>query len=207
MTLHSLLVDAGWVAVSLGVVGTYAQFVRANKRGVEGISFATWTLFAFMGCFWITYGAVSAHSWQVILGSLLVLPFQLAIVFRLKPWNERKVLAQSFLFFVSCCVLPTLLWGWAGGVYGTGVAMTANRGPQLLELIRHEDASGVSVSSWMLGATGSALWILYYSGVHLWAALIATLFAGIANLTIGLLASWRHAGQRRGLNVARVFAG
>ncbi len=194
------------MAVFLGVVGTYAQFVRANRRGVEGISFATWALFVFMGCFWITYGAVSAHSYQVILGSLLVLPFQLAIVFRLKPWTERKVLARSFLFFAACCVLPTLMWGWAGGVYGTGVAMTANRGPQLLELIRHEDASGVSVSSWMLGASGSALWILYYSGVHLWAALIATAFAGIANLTIGLLAYWRHAGQRRRLVVAHAFA-
>jgi uncharacterized protein with PQ loop repeat len=206
VTFHSALVDAGWAAVFLGIVGTYAQFTRARRLGIEGISFATWVLFAFMGCFWITYGAVSAHSWQVILGSLLVLPFQLAIVFRLKPWNERTILARSFFFFVACCVVPTLLWGWAGGVYGTGVAMTANRGPQLIELIRHRDASGVSVSSWMVGASGSALWILYYSGVHLWAALIATLFAGIANLTIGLLAYWRHVTYRQRLAVEQVFA-
>jgi uncharacterized protein with PQ loop repeat len=194
------------VAVLLGVIGTYAQFTRATRLGVEGISFATWTLFSFMGCFWITYGAVSAHSLQVILGSLLVLPFQLAIVFRLKPWTERRVLTRSFVFFVTCCVLPTLVWGWAGGVYGTAVAMTANRGPQILELLRHEDASGVSVSSWVLGTSGSALWILFYSGAHLWAALIATFLAGLANLTIALLAYWRHTTYRHRLVAAQVFA-
>jgi uncharacterized protein with PQ loop repeat len=206
VTFHSLLSSAGWAAVFLGLVGTIAQYARAKRLGVEGVSLATWVLFVFMGCFWITYGAVSAHSWQVILGSLIILPIQLAIVFRLKPWRRWNVTVRCFAFFVVCCVIPTLLWGWAGGVLGTGIAMTANRGPQIVELVRHEDASGVSVSSWVLGVGGSVLWVGYYSGAHLWAALVSTLVAGIANLSIALLASWRHGQARRQLVAVEVFA-
>jgi hypothetical protein len=159
-----------------------------------------------MGCFWITYGFVSAHSLAVVTGSALLLPFQLLIVYRLKPWQSSKVTIRSFVFFLACCVVPTVLWGWAGGVYGTGVAMTVNRGPQIVELIRHDDASGVSVGSWVLGFTCTSLWVLYYSGVHLWAPLVSTFFAGLANAAIALLASWRHRQARFAMIAERVFA-
>ena len=159
-----------------------------------------------MGCFWITYGLVSAHSWEVVLGSVFLLPLQLLIVFRLKPWRSASVTLRSFAFFVACCVVPTAVWGWAGGVYGTGVAMTVKRGPQLVELIRRPDASGVSVSSWALNFAGTALWVVYYSGVHLWAPLISTACAGLANLTIAVLAAWRHRQAHYELVAAEVFA-
>lgn len=205
MRFHTAALVLGWGAVSIGLIGTWVQFRRASLLGVEGVSLATWVLFVYMGCFWVTYGAVSAHSWEIVLGSLIVFPFQLAIVFRLRPWREWKVLVQAFSFFVVTCVVPALLWGWAGGVYGTGVAMTFNRGPQILELLREEDAAGVSVNSWLLGATGSVMWVLYYSGVHLWAPLVATFFAGVANLVIAVLAAWRHAQARNKMIADEVF--
>jgi hypothetical protein len=99
-----------------------------------------------------------------------------------------------------------MLWGWAGGVFGTGVAMSINRAPQLIELVRHPDASGVSATSWFVGAFGCSLWILYYVGAHLWAALTATAFAGLANLAIALLATWRHNQARQSLVAQEVFA-
>ena len=99
-----------------------------------------------------------------------------------------------------------MLWGWAGGVFGTGVAMSINRAPQLIELVRHPDASGVSATSWFVGAFGCTLWILYYTGAHLWAALTATAFAGLANLTIALLATWRHTQARQAMIAREVFA-
>jgi uncharacterized protein with PQ loop repeat len=191
MSFHSFTISMGWLAVSSGVVGTFAQFRRARTLGVEGVSLATWVLFAYMGCFWITYGFV-ARSWEVL--------------FRLAPWTRWAVPARALVYFVVCCVVPTMLWGWAGGVYGTGVAMTINRAPQLLELIRHEDASGVSAASWYVGAFGCTLWITYYVGAHLWAALTATAFAGLANLAIALLATWRHAQARNRLVVEEIFA-
>jgi uncharacterized protein with PQ loop repeat len=205
MSYHVFTVEMGWLAVLSGVVGTATQLRRVSTRGIEGVSLATWVLFVYMGCFWITYG-FSARSVQVILGSALILPMQLSILFRLKPWLRAAVPLRALGYFVLCCVVPTLLWGWAGGVLGTGIAMTINRAPQLIELIRHADASGVSATSWFIGAFGCTLWILYYTGAHLWAALTATAFAGLANLAIGLLATWRHTQAHQTLILREVFA-
>ena len=205
MNYDTLATEFGWAAVLLGFWGVLVQFQRARRLGVEGISTATWVLFLFMGFFWITYG-VAARSWEVITGSVIVMPLQLAIVFRLQPWKSPQVVMRSFAFFVAACVMPTLLWGWVGGVYGTGVAMVANRVPQIVELIREEDASGVSVMSWLLGVVGTMLWVAYYQDVGLGAALISTAFAGLANLTIALLASWRHLQARQRMIAEEVFA-
>ncbi len=205
MPLHALTTAGGWAAVGLGVVATLAQWRRAATQGVEGVSLATWTLFVYMGCFWITYGVV-ARSPEVVLGSLLILPLQLSILVRLEPWLRVGVLAKALAYFALCCVLPTLLFGWTGGVYGTGVAMTINRMPQLGELITHPGADGVSAASWYVGTVGSGLWIFYYTGVHLWAALSATAVAGVANLTIAVLATWRHRQARARRTAESAFA-
>src|SRR5487761_2314215 len=205
MDFHALATDMGWAAVLMGLGGTLAQFSRARRLGVEGVSLATWVLFVFMGCFWTTYGVV-AHSPEIVMGSLLILPLQLSIVYRLRPWKSTDVVVRSFAFFVVCCVLPTVAWGWVGGVYGTGVAMTVNRGPQIVELIRQEDASGVSVASWMFGVVGSLFWVTYYQNARLWAALVSTSFAGLANLSIAVLAAWRHRRAREDMVAREVFA-
>jgi len=42
--------------------------------------------------------------------------------------------------------------------------------------------------------------------VHLWAALTATAFAGLANLAIALLATWRHTQTRQETTAREVFA-
>ena len=144
----------GWLAVLSGLIGTGSQLHRVRTQGIEGVSLATWVLFVYMGCFWITYGLVVGSA-EVVLGSLLILPMQLSILFRLAPWRRLAVPARALGYFILCCVVPTLLWGWAGGVFGTGIAMTINRAPQLIELIRHEDASGVSAASWYVGALGA----------------------------------------------------
>lgn len=205
MSWHALTVTLGWLAVAVGFIGTAAQLRRVSREGVEGVSLATWSLFTFMGCFWIAYGA-AARSWPVISGSLLLLPMQVAILVRLKPWLARRTVAGALLVFVVSCVIPALTWGWAGGVYGTGIAMSITRVPQFLELIRHRDASGVSTASWSLGVASSLLWVTYYEGVHLWAALTATSFAGVANLTIASLAAWRHRQMREDFVREEVFA-
>jgi hypothetical protein len=83
--------------------------------------------------------------------------------------------------------------------------MSINRGPQLIELVRHPDATGVSATSWFVGAFGCSLWILYYTGAHLWAALTATAFAGLANLSIASLATWRHTQAHQSTIAREVF--
>jgi uncharacterized protein with PQ loop repeat len=195
----------GWSAVLMGFFGAYAQFQRVSTLGVVGVSLATWVLFVYLGCFWITYGFV-AHSGEVVLGSAIILPLQLAILIRLRPWEHGRVAWRAFVFFAVCCLAPAVVWGWAGALYGTGVAMAINRAPQLIELVRHEDASGVSVGSWLFGFTGCSLWIGYYSGAHLWTPMAPTALAGLANLAIAMLAGWRHQQARRTEIVEEVFA-
>jgi len=204
MSYLTLSVYFGWIAVIIGFFGFTAQYRRAGVMGIEGISLATWVLFSLMGCFWMAYGVV-AHSWAISIGSVVVFPQQASVVFRLKPWHHGRVVLRCVVFFLATCVVPTVLWGWAGGVYGTGIAMAVTRGPQLIELIRHDDATGVSVWSWVLGAICTATWMAYYVGAHLWAAFSATGCALAANVVIAVLASWRHRQQRAQLVRDEVF--
>ncbi len=191
MNYHDVAISLGWVAVGLTVWGSLAQFLRVRAHGIEGVSLATWTLFSLMGCFWISYG-IDQRSAVIILGSLLVLPLQVGVVARLSPWREPAVLARVALFAFVASVMPTLLWGWSGGIYGAGVVMVITRGPQLLALVRTRDATGVSVSMWMLGVAALACWVLYYQNAHLWAPFASTACGGLASLAIALLALWRH---------------
>lgn len=204
MSWNALIITLGWLAVAVGLVSAATQLRRVSLEGVEGVSLATWSLFSFMGCFWIAYG-VADRSWTVTMGSLLVLPIQVAIMARLKPWLARRTVAGALLVFVVTCLIPALIWGWIGGVYGTGVATSVTRLPQLIELIRHRDASGVSTAAWTLSVASSVLWISYYDGIRLWAALTATCFAGAASLMIASLAAWRHRQMGRTLIRDEVF--
>ncbi len=205
MTFHSFAISMGWMGVASGVFGTASQLRRIRNQGIEGVSLATWVLFVYMGCFWVTYG-VAVGSVEVVLGSALIMPMQLSILFRLAPWRRPAIPLRALGYIVACCVVPTFLWGWAGGVFGTGIAMTINRAPQLIELIRHDDASGVSAASWYIGALGAMMWITFYIGADLWAALTATAFAGLANLSIATLATWRHTQYRRAIAAQEFFA-
>lgn len=186
----------GWLATGVTLGSTWMQFRRLQRRGLEGVSLATWTLFVLMGLFWMTYGAWR-HSGEIFAGSAVIFPLQVAIVVRLSPGRHWRTLVRALVYFGALCLAPTVVWGWFGGLLGTGVAMTLNRIPQIVELVRRGDASGVSAASWTWGATGSLLWVTYYASAHLWGALLATGFAGTASAVIAVLAAWRHRSSRR----------
>lgn len=205
MSSHALTAAIGWVAVAVGLVSTVVQWRRVSVEGVEGVSLATWSLFAMMGGFWISYG-VAVRSWPVVLGSLIVLSIQAAILVRLAPWRDWRTVGWSFGLFTATCLMPAFIGGWSAGVYGIGVAMSLTRAPQLVELVRSPEVVGVSAASWSLAAFGSVLWVLYYDGDHLVAALVATGAAGLANLAIAALAAWRHRQLRRAMIRDEVFA-
>jgi hypothetical protein len=181
----------GWAGVTMGVISTWIQFHRARRISVDGISLVTWLQFILMGIFWISYGA-ERHSVIIAAGAAFVMPMQIYIVAKLKPWRHLAELAQATGFIFACGALPTALLGWQAGVYGIGVAMAFNRIPQIMTLVRNRGDLGVSVGSWALGALTSAMWIAFYAGHHNWAGLIATAAAMAGNVAIALLASWRH---------------
>ncbi|MBW4029074.1 MAG: hypothetical protein HIU57_00155 [Acidobacteria bacterium] len=189
---HAFVVLISWTAVAAGALATLAQYRRVRTLGVEGVSSATWLLFTLIGGFWIAYGAWSAHSFVVVMGSLLCWPLQLAIVVRLAPWRHQRGSLQAIGMFTATCAVPGFVGGWSYCVYGCGLAMTLLRGPQLVELVRVGDWSGVSSASWFFSASCAMLWITYYSDIHLWAPLIATAASGSASLVIASLSVWRH---------------
>lgn len=205
MTYHDFALGLGWIAVSLGVPGTISQWQRIRTLGIEGVSIATWLLFVLMGCFWISYGFV-AHSLQVTLGSLIILPLQLAVLFRLKPWTHQRTVVLATAWFVALAVLPTIVFGWQAGVYCMTVVMVSNRVPQIVELVRQPDASGVSAASWFIGVLGTCFWLGYYQNVHLWSAFFATSGVGLANIGVFVLVVWRHRQAKFALIAEEVFA-
>ena len=191
MSVGPISLWLGLVAASAGVASAFVQYRRALERGVEGISLGTWLIFAYMGIFWIVYG-VDVRSWVLVVGSALLLPLQLGIVARLVPWHHVTLLWRAALFVAAFGVVPALAWGWAAGVYGMGVAMVLVRVPQLWDLVRTPGSTGVSAGSWLVSAAGSAMWVAYYVGVHLWAALVGSALSGTVSGVIAALAGWRH---------------
>ena len=183
----------GWLAVAVGFAGTASQWWRLRRDGLEGVSGATWSLFVYLGAFWISYG-VATRSWTIILGSLLIFPLQIGVVVRLRPWRARRASLAALAFFVVSCLVPALVGGWSAGVYGTTVAMVVTRVPQLVDLVRPTHAAGVSTGMWLLNAVGSAMWVVYYAQTHRWAALTATFVSGLVSAVIAGLAAWRHRG-------------
>jgi uncharacterized protein with PQ loop repeat len=191
VTFYTVTIIIGWIAVLLGGVVGLTQFRRMSQRGVEGVSLATWTLFLYLALFWALYG-ISIHSWQLIIGSALALPLQGMVWARLKPWTRPRLAIQSLILFAAFCCVPAIFWGWSGAAVGAGTAGWITRSPQLVQLVRHEEASGVSASSWMTAGFVSGLWVIYYSGEHLWPVMSVTAVAGLVSLSIAALASWRH---------------
>jgi len=191
VNFYSFTVAIGWIAAVLSVVVVYTQFKRMSQRGVEGVSLATWTLFLYLDIFWILYG-VAVHSWQLMIGGTITLPLQLLIWFQLKPWERSRVSIHSLVLFVAFSAVPALQWGWAGAAVGAGLVGWVTRAPQLVHLVRYEAATGVSVSSWAIAATGSGLWVVYYVGARLWPVLFVTAVGGLVSLIVAALAGWRH---------------
>jgi uncharacterized protein with PQ loop repeat len=187
-----ILSSVGWVAVGLGFVGGFVQFRRVRERGSDGVSLATWTLFFLLGGYWMVYGLVRAHSAVVVLGSLLVWPLQIYIVSQLAPWRHVRTVLTAVGFLGIFCVLPGLVGGWNASLVGCGVAMTLIRTPQILQLVRSAEVSGVSAASWLLGATNSVLWIGYYFLTRQPSAEIATAMALVASLVVVGLTLWRQ---------------
>ncbi len=84
--------------------------------------------------------------------------------------------------------------------------MVGNRLPQIIKLARYPGADGVSVGAWSLGVLCSSTWMVYYVGFHLWSACTATASSGAANVTVALLANWRHRQGREDMIREVVFA-
>ena len=94
MSSQTIAAVMGWLAAVVGIASVIPQFRRVKSIGVDGVSLATWSLFALLGCFWIAYGVVE-HSRQLILLSSILLPLQLTIILRLAGARRRIIVSCS----------------------------------------------------------------------------------------------------------------
>jgi len=189
---HSLMTTLGWLAVAVGALSFFAQYRRSVRKGLDGVSLSTWLLFGLNGGLWAFYGALYAHSTEIVVGSLICLPFQFAVVMRLSPWRLYRATLGALGVFVGCCVVPGIFGGWQACAYGAGVAMILLRLPQLFELTRSGSASGVSSISWFVVAASTGLWVLYFGALQLWAPMAAYASSGLLSVIVGIMAVWRH---------------
>jgi uncharacterized protein with PQ loop repeat len=187
-----LTATLGWLAVAVGALSFFGQFRRLVRMGLDGISLSTWLLFSLNGVLWIFYGAFYAHSTEVVVGSLVCLPFQFAVVIRLSPWRHYQATLGALGVFFGCCIMPGIFGGWQACAYGAGVAMVLLRLPQLIELTRSGNADGVSSISWFVVAASTGLWVLYFGALHSWAPMAAYASSGLLSVVVGILAVWRH---------------
>ena len=182
---------AGWAGAALGAGTTIVQVVRVRGRGTEGVNATTWALFLSMSGFWFAYG-LAVRSPEIVTSTVVAAPFLCWLLALLGPAARRRALVPAVAPVLGVAFLPALAFGWSAGVLGLGVLIVATRLPQLVQLVRHRHAIGVSVGSWLLGASSVALWLVYYVASARVAAAITMCLALGANLGIAVLAAVRH---------------
>jgi hypothetical protein len=78
-----------------------------------GVSLTTWILFIYLGVFWIIY-CIDVHSWQLVFGGLVAVPFEVLLLVDLRPWSRPEVVVRRLILVALCCLAPGWVWGWSG---------------------------------------------------------------------------------------------
>jgi len=185
----------GWGGVTAGACTTLLQALLVRRKGTDGVNATTWSLFTLMSAFWLSYG-LSVESPEVVVGTILGLPFLLRLLWMLDATERRRGLVKGATAMFVMAWLPAALFGWNVGLLGLGALIIATRMPQLLELVRVDHARGVSSSSWAIGSLSVTLWLAYYVSSSMTAAAVSMALALVTNLMIVTLAVMRHRGSR-----------
>ncbi len=182
---------AGWAGAALGTWTAIAQVLRIRRCGTDVVNAATWSLFLTMSGFWLAYG-LAVRSPEIVAATIAGTPFLCWLLWLLDPRERRRGLVPAAVVVLACAFAPAALFGWSAGVLGLGVVIVGTRLPQLVQLLRQREVVGVSVGSWVLGATSVSLWLGYYVSVGHVAAAFVMAAALAANVSIAGLAALRQ---------------
>ena len=187
MNLVSLF---GALAVAVTVVQFAPQAVRVHRVGVAGVALGTWALFTATTASWLSYGIV-AHQLSLTIVNLIVGPLAWSILGRLALAKEHRTKALIAFGVAAAAAATTALWPTVSVFVLAGVEVVAIV-PQLLEVFKPIDLSGVSISTWLATTLAQGLWGVYGFVAHQTAvslggfagALLAIVIAGrLAYLT------------------------
>lgn len=176
----------------MNVFGVAVQALHTIRRGAKGVSLATWTLTLANCGFWSIYG-LKFNAISGALGSILMIPFVIYLMAKSLRFHPISSLVRSILFFLVLVGPPGLTLGWGYAMAAISSLALFTRLPQIVELIKERDASGVSSVSQVITITGSTVWVLYWLGLHKLSAALPPAATLVATVVILILAVYRHA--------------
>jgi uncharacterized protein with PQ loop repeat len=191
MSSHALSNLCGLLGTLFNFWGAISQFARVRSVGVDGVSLGTWSRNVLITSYWVAYG-IHMHGYWIIIGAGCLVPVQAFITWKLSPWKHLKSVGLSLATLLLFSIAPMFLWGWAGGVFGTGIAMVINLAPQINELLRDEDVSGVSATTYLAGFIGIGVWFIYYLSQHNGSAMFSNGATSLTSLAVALLTFYRR---------------
>jgi uncharacterized protein with PQ loop repeat len=181
---------AGVVAVFLAWGLGVAQLMK-TWRSTEGVSTTTWAMYLVVNISWLAYafGVFNPYLAANALGSALLTS---TIVFRVAPANQRLRVVVAVAAASLTIVTIGLFGHWASlAVIVTGIAVTL-RFPQIIQLIRAADTTGVSVVSWVLFTLNNVMWfVVSVQRDDIWFA-GANIVMGVTSALVVILALWRQ---------------
>jgi uncharacterized protein with PQ loop repeat len=151
----------GWLASAVFFARLLPQPLKLARTGVaEGVSALSALNSVLSALAWLVHGlAVGlAPVWAVAAAAI---PPGLWTIALLRHQVTRRDLAHASLW------LGAIVVGIATGQIGVILAFSVvvNQGPQVLDALRNDDLSGISVSTWWIAIADAVLWGAYGVGM------------------------------------------
>lgn len=179
------------VAVALNIFFVWPQTIRVLRtKSLAGISAISWTLSVILFVVWGTY-AIQEHYWSLLIAnaSCLVGATILLVAGVRFGWPKRTLAAAAA--GVTAAIVLSLLSSIVLVAIMT-VSGAALRLPQIVKLLRSQDVTGVSATTWLLSTATAATWLVISTSRHATGAMIANIAALVMGLVLLALLWWRR---------------
>lgn len=186
----------GLLAGGVLAVTVFPQATRAWRIGTHGVSPTTYQLIVAVGFAWVVYGATQG-LWEVMIADAT---FGLSAVVVLAACRRHGARVRDLVPVALGSVALAAALGLTMGAAAIGwFAVTVAgviRIPQIVDALRSNDVSGVSVSTWWLGVFGNVLWAAYGVLARDPRLYLGALVAGVMSLAIIVIVEYRRRGAR-----------
>lgn len=190
--MPSALVTAVTIlAITANIAFVWPQAIKILRTGnLTGVSAGTWTISITLFSVWAAYATATAY-WPLAFAnaSCLVAAVLIMVAGTRNGWHPRWALlslAGVTAATIAGIYTPLIL---ATVMTAAGIAL---RIPQLITLTRNPDPSGVSATTWILGATTAAAWLIVSISKHATAVIIANSTALTMTLILLAILYWRR---------------
>jgi uncharacterized protein with PQ loop repeat len=189
--MRVLLEILGLASSFLILSASMPQLLEVLRRGSNGVSAGSWSLFMIASVLWAVYGW-KIDSPATLIGNIVAtLAFSTLVGALLAERLGRvkalaAVVATVGVFCVLAVVLPTAVLAVVGVLFGFSLSV-----PQLLTSWRSRGLpSTVSLTAWTMVVLGQVGWLLYGLLRPEWPIFIMNVVAGSISFSV-LMIEWR----------------